>query len=554
MRLQKNTFFVRKKLQKFTLYICVVLLCVQCAQIAPLTGGVKDTEPPKALKFEPENASTNFSQSEIVIHFDEFIGVKDLANQFIITPQTKTQPDIEADGKKLKIKFSEALLPNTTYKLFFGNSIIDLHESNAIEDFMYVFSTGVLIDSLKLEGDIVNYNNKKPSTNILVGLYDASLNDSIIYSDKPTYQAKTNTNGHFKFSYLPNKPFKLMAIKDENKNLVYDGSSEELAFSSQIISLNDSVQNTLYLFKELPSKNFIKKSFSSEYGKVSIIYNKPQLDIDKLLVNAKPQDITKLDDDTLNIYYTNEYDTLRTLIHHENNLTDTVVVKIASQAQVKKQLEAKSLKYVFAANCNGSLPYFQLPTFTSNFPVTINEIKANMIYLKSSDDSLKNNIPYTIVFDKHNPTTFYIDANFKPETNYSLVFTKGTFLGSDERINDSVAYKFKTTSAEDYAQLNLKLQLPSKSNFIVQLLNDKEVIIKESLIELSLSSTSETILSYKNLLPGNYFVRVVEDANKNARFDTGNFYLKQQPETIFINANSIKLLSGWEIESEWLVK
>ncbi len=529
-------------------------MSVQCAQIAPLTGGAKDVEPPKALKFEPENASTNFSQSEIVISFDEFIGVKDLANQFIITPQTKAQPEIEADGKKLRIKFAEALLPNTTYKLSFGNSIIDLHESNAIEDFMYVFSTGALIDSLKLEGDIFNYTNKKPSANILVGLYDSLLSDSVVFSEKPAYQTKTNSNGHFKFNYLPNKSFKLIAIKDENKNSVYDGSSEEIAFSSLAINPNDSVKSSMSLFKELPGKNFIKKSWSPEYGKVSIIYNKPQLDIDNLLANGKSQDISKFDDDTLTIYYTNEYDTLRTLVHHQNNITDTVVVKTANQAQVKKQIEAHTLKYQFISNCNGVLPYYQLPMFNSNFPVTINEYKATKISLKATDDTLKANIPFSIVFDKQNPTLFYIDASLKQETSYSLVIEKGVFVNTDGRINDSTTYKFKTTSIEDYAQLNLKLQLPSKTNYIIQLLNDKDAIIKESLIELSLSSTSETILTYKNLLPGNYFVRVAEDANKNKRFDTGNFYLKQQPENIFINPNSIKLLSGWEIESEWIVK
>jgi hypothetical protein len=185
-------------------------MCASCAQITPLTGGKKDSTPPKAIKYIPEKASVNISPKTIEITFDEFIVLKDVMNQFIITPQTKEMPDIQAIGKKLKISFSEALLPNTTYKLFFGNAIADLHESNTIPNFEYVFSTGTNIDSLKLSGNIENCFDKKASSGFLVSLYDADSNDSSIYKNKPLYITKTNTSGNFEFNYLPNKSFKIV--------------------------------------------------------------------------------------------------------------------------------------------------------------------------------------------------------------------------------------------------------------------------------------------------------------------------------------------------------
>ena len=57
-----------------------------------------------------------------------------------------------------------------------------------------------------------------------------------------------------------------------------------------------------------------------------------------------------------------------------------------------------------------------------------------------------------------------------------------------------------------------------------------------------------------NLIPGTYTVKVIEDANKNNTFDTGNFFNQLQPEIIFVNETPIKLLAGWEIENEWIVK
>jgi hypothetical protein len=121
-------------------------------------------------------------------------------------------------------------------------------------------------------------------------------------------------------------------------------------------------------------------------------------------------------------------------------------------------------------------------------------------------------------------------------------------------MNDSVSYQFKTTALDDYAQLKMKLLFPKKENYLVRLLNDKEQLINEKVVELSLTSTSEKIIEYNNLLPGNYFIRVVEDANKNGLFDMGDYFLGTQPETIFVNSTAIKLLAGWEIENDWIVK
>ena len=94
----------------------------------------------------------------------------------------------------------------------------------------------------------------------------------------------------------------------------------------------------------------------------------------------------------------------------------------------------------------------------------------------------------------------------------------------------------------------------AKENYIVLLKNDKGQLINQQVVELSLTSTAEKLIAYKNLLPGNYYIEVIEDTNKNGVFDTGNYFLHTQPETIFVNSAAIKLLAGWEIENEWLVK
>src|SRR5262245_36841014 len=125
------------------------LLLTHCAQIVPLSGGKRDATPPKLLEAEPQNKNTGFNSDRITLKFDEFVQVKDLPNQMVVSPKIKTPPEVNADGKKVNISIKkEELAPNTTYRLFFGKAIADMNESNSIPAFEYIFSTGDHIDSL----------------------------------------------------------------------------------------------------------------------------------------------------------------------------------------------------------------------------------------------------------------------------------------------------------------------------------------------------------------------------------------------------------------------
>src|SRR5438477_12449249 len=60
-----------------------------CAnQVAP-SGGDKDVKPPKILKSVPENYSTNIKTHDITITFDEYVQLKDISTQLIVSPPLK---------------------------------------------------------------------------------------------------------------------------------------------------------------------------------------------------------------------------------------------------------------------------------------------------------------------------------------------------------------------------------------------------------------------------------------------------------------------------------
>lgn len=543
-----------KKLQKLLIYICLILLSTRCAQITPLTGGKKDYTPPKPLTYSPDNASVNFKSKVILIEFDEYLTLKDVANQFIITPQTNEIPEIQVSGKKLKITINEELLPNTTYKLAFGNAISDLNESNVLQNFEYIFSTGANIDSLKLKGRVMNSIDQKPSAEVLVGLYNINTSDSIMYKHKPLYISKTDAGGNFSFNYLPGSLFKIIGIKDQNKNLLYDGSEEQIAFTNDFVKAGDTNAVSLTLFKEVPSRNFIRKPFSPEYGKAVVIYNKPQTDIISIVAKGMIDYKQSRLMDTLIVYYQNKFDTLQTIINYGSRKADTLQIKILNKASFEKRFKNNEFKYVLQTNLRSEFPFYETPEISLNVPVNSKNLIESKITLVEKLDTASKKLPFTILKDTGWITSFKVKADLKPETGYALTINKSTLTSDDQRFNDSVTYQFRTTAIEDHAQLKIKLFFPRKENYIIRLLNDKEQIVEERTLEFSLTSTSEKIIEYKNLMPGKYFIYIVEDVNKNGHFDTGNYFLKQQPETIFVNTSPIKLLAGWEVENEWIVK
>ena len=96
-----------KKFANLGFLVVVTLIFSHCANKGTASGGPKDELPPVIIKSSPENFSLNFDSNEIVIYFDEYIKMKDLQKQLIISPFMDPEPDISPVGsasKYIKIK------------------------------------------------------------------------------------------------------------------------------------------------------------------------------------------------------------------------------------------------------------------------------------------------------------------------------------------------------------------------------------------------------------------------------------------------------------------
>ena len=224
------------RLRKYYIYLWMVLaaLCLRaCANkgMGP-QGGPKDTTPPDILNVTPANGSVNFSGNTIVIQCNEYLQMKDAANQVLMSPPQRRAPNVKALGKKVVVTFEEPLRDSTTYLIDFGKSICDLNECNPIESYAYAFSTGPQIDTLQMSGVLINAENLNPISDMLIGIHD-DLRDSAFLNKVFVSIARTDEKGHFTLRNLHAGKYHIYALNDISKDYVYQ-PGEGLAFSDSL--------------------------------------------------------------------------------------------------------------------------------------------------------------------------------------------------------------------------------------------------------------------------------------------------------------------------------
>jgi len=207
-----------------------MLFCWSCAQQGSPSGGPRDEDPPRVLECTPPNYSTQFESRKIQITFDEYIVLDNVNQQLVVSPPMEEQPTVKLKRKSLIIEFEEALRINTTYTFNFGDAIKDLHEGNKLQNYEYVFSTGEILDSMSVRGNLKYAENLEvPDEPFSIMLY-SDLRDSVPLLDIPLYVGRSDDSGVFSVNNLRPDVYKVFALKDGNNNFLFDLPSEEIAF------------------------------------------------------------------------------------------------------------------------------------------------------------------------------------------------------------------------------------------------------------------------------------------------------------------------------------
>ncbi|MFM1875155.1 MAG: hypothetical protein RL266_892 [Bacteroidota bacterium] len=561
-----------------------ILLLFGCAQQVAPTGGPKDETPPKILAEKPNNLSARFDAKEIVLTFDEFIQLNAPAEQIVISPPMLKPPLYVLRKKSLVIKLQQELSPNTTYTINFGEAIKDNNEGNVLSNYTYVFSTGDQLDSMRVQGKLIDALTGSPEPDALVMLYKNDV-DSLPLTTIPDYFTRTGKDGTYAIDHVADQAFKIFALKDENANYLFDVPTEKIGFIDSLIVpynpktpasddslkldtvVTDSLQAIrktnskpiasydMVMFVEEDTTQFLKKAYCDYFGKLVFVYNRPIESFDISLSNVTFKKQWHLLDvaptlDTVVVWVTDLIpDSMELLVAVQNGVPDTVglVMKPYSQTlnssvKVKGQ---KRREEKFALTANFQPVKSKAPKPNEPLKVIWNHpiIGMDISTMKLYEDSVR--VIYDITTSDPALRRFDISYPWKKGKKYNLIVADSAFTDVYGLYNDSLGNGFTGMDKDMYGSLSLKLESPPKNPILVELINSSQALVERWATKIQES------IKFSRLDPGTYDLLIVEDLNNNGRWDSGKYIRNQQPEYIKVIEKGSEVRANWDLELEW---
>lgn len=524
---------MKRKIKNILLFL-VPLLLLRCANVVAPTGGPKDTTPPKVKEALPANGNTDFVGKKIELTFDEYVTLTNAKQEVLFSPPIAEKPDVKLSGKTVVVKFKEALNSNTTYTIHFGDAIKDLHEGNVFKDYIYTFSTGNCLDTLSLEGKVVNADDEKAADGLFVALYDED-SDSLLFQPlrrAPDFIAKTQKDGSFHFHGLPDKCFLVFALNDVNSNLYYDMPNEKVAFIDTLVSPTDSVQLTLYAFTEIDTTQRLLENKLVEEGLLRFVFRHPADGVDIVTYDPLPDtfmtaQVWSKERDTLCWYFT-------------PHVRDSLRVEVQSDDTLINNKFNFSLKYKDTKSGKGRKP---LGLKVSN------NLKGNLLMpgeellLRFVEPIVDVRLSDTLYFEQTDTLgmEFCLAIADDDTTQVAVKVPDSVFFSLRGRTNTAFDIKYKKASDADLSNIIIKVCPPENTPAVVQLLNSRGAVVDERFVD------STATVEFRQLIPGKYKLQAIIDTDRNGKRSTGNFHKGFLPETVVPYKDEFDLKAGWDV-------
>ena len=532
------------------------ILLVSCAQPFTPGGGPRDETPPVFDQQEStENFQVFFNKQDITLVFDEFVNLNNPNTNVLISPPLDINPNIYTRGKEVRIDFDQsvALKKDATYVINFGDAIRDFTENNPLENFSFIFSTGAFIDSLTINGTVIDAFTREPVKETLVMLYD-DFRDSIVYEERPFYFAKTLEDGTFEIKNIRADSFKIFALTDGNANFKYDLDDEMIGFVDQPILVSEGTNGSAYTIQLfLPFQEFAVEEYTADsYGKVILLFNDDADNVQLSTSVEMADDFIELSGDSLIYWYQTERDTSFKLFLQQDEFSDSISIRKRSKSEFldesffgtgsassTKRKRSRKNKNEAKAKVVKLAPGSE-PSFLFNAPISMVDTSACQLFIDSV-----TTVSLDCRIDSSNRRRLVVDYFFDIDSSYEMRLDSGKVVSIYDQVNEESLYTFNVGKPDEYGTLNIKIEeeLFSDSLFYIFELLRGETVYRTSVLE----SRQDTSLIYGLVPPGQYSIRLTEDKNRNRKWDTGSYKEKRFSERLATKVLE-NIREGWETE------
>ena len=595
----------KRMIARLFLFSALAILLSGCAKISSPSGGLRDRLPPVVVKSVPLKGARNFRGNKLEIIFNEYVVLDNISEKFMVSPPMKKKPRVFIKGKGVDVEFDDKLKDSTTYTFYFQDAIKDLNEGNILQNYQFVLSTGSVIDSLSVTGNIYNAYNLEVPEKTIVLMY-RELADSAVIKHLPEYISRVDQTGYFRIDNIRPGTYRLFGLKDADNSKNYNLPDEEFAFmdSTVVITAEKNfipppiiIKDTTTLKKGVNKRGAaIKDTTTVKKGEVKIpepvtlmgeyrlfqfaalkklhylTSSKRDLKYQMLFILSLPPDsmkfeftIPKADSKSYFTEPSRNRDTLKVWLSDSSLYSqpqistivkypftdslgitgykqDTIIMRFLAP-RAPRVTKIKRTIFTYESNiAGGFLKPGQTIVFNSKTP--FRQPDSSKIKLYELVLTTKQKIPYQLVKDSLNSCKYYLKTKLAMGKKYLFIADSASFGNIYNEYSDSLGIKFSIKDPESYCKLTLDIK-NYEGDRIIQLLDKSEKLVAEDYMK------KDGKIVFPLLESGFYRVRVIYDLNGDKKWTTGDFATHRQPEPVSYYPAEIELKTGWELDQVW---
>ena len=430
-----------------------------------------------------------------------------------------------------------------------------------------------------MTGSVQDCSTLDPVKEATVLLYETQ-DDSAVFKQLPFAATKTDEWGYFCFRNIPDKPFRIYAVQDQNNNNLYDPDTEQIAFIDSLVRPVNVIRDSVYeltffdmkdtvacrdrkteyelsMFRETPSRQFIKNSGRMNERSAFISFNARNAHIDTMWIAGISPDrlITQinLERDSLEMWINDQRpipDTVTLFVNYLKTDTTGVLSGFTEEIKLGNQNPRKVERFVKEdIKHTDTICVFKLVAepkkieqdgFVLEFenPI-INAWFDSIKFVSINPRNQEEDLPFTYSRDTLDVRKYSIkpEGTIQLGYGYHMKIPQGVFRDINNHWNDSTEV---TVSLPAEVSLST-LQLAAKNvahKYIIELLDERRTSVERSYI-----ITEDATLTFPYIQPGKYYIRITEDLNGNSYVDSGNLLEHQMPERVkYLKINDNPLL------------
>ena len=546
-----------KAKQKLVFYLFLFFL-FGCANQLPPGGGEVDRIPPEVVNVYPSDGTTNFKDDYLEIEFSEYVDKRSFQDALFISPYIEGGIDYSWTGTTVTVDFEEPLKKEVTYTVNVGSDIVDLNNKNRMANsFTFTFSTGDKIDRRMISGKVYA---EKPE-GVLIFAYRLSGETDTVLRSKPDYVSQTGNTGTYELKGLGESDYRVFAVLDQYRDLIYDLDQDLIGIPYQDVSLKG--EDTLFtnlnfklfkadttaprLFKGImtdekhilvtlsevidkqlitPSNFFLIDSTTSKSLSLKFAFKKYGKPTDLVLI---PEEKLSIDNsvyliaivlrDTLKNEYQNDYVPLTI-----SDRPDTSSVNIiATEPQRNGVIDFINPKIKF---------YFDDAFEKKGIQRSI-----------AFTDTLGIGVPFNINYEDDATLVISSLKDLKADKDFIIKLDLNNFVDAAGNKRDSVyRFDFKTISGLDFTGVSGKVgNLEDKINPVLVL---ESFDIKGQQYQKKLTGEN---FSFNRIEPGKYLLWYYSDVDSNFKYDFGWPQPFKYSEQFSVYADTLKLKPRWTV-------